>query len=431
MSFKQFVQDGVEQFVNHFDSDKDCLWLVEVDGQIKGSIAISHITTSQAQLRWYFVEPDLTGRGYGTKLLEKAIQFCIDKHYESITLWTNSKLSRARALYAKYGFQIVESGEQFLSNQMLVTERWLRICRRVVGAAGEKFRVVAQTIFAKGRMKLEIKKGTFSGVGGAQLFYKVHTPGGAPKAAVIAVHGHGDHSGGLHNLSESLAAHDYIVYALDLRGHGKSTGTRGFIRSWEEFRGDLHAFRKLVAAEHPELPLFIAAHSLGGVIALDYGLHHGEGVAGLIAIAPAISYEAKPSEKLLIALMGKLMPEYTIDKPSNLQQLTRDPDMLSRLQADSLRHNTVTPGFGRGLMRTVPRITNQANTMKLPLLLLYGLGDDITPPAKLRQFFDAVGSEDKLKLEYNGMRHRPFDEIGREQVFADILRWLDRQTGTL
>ncbi|CAG7652814.1 hypothetical protein PAESOLCIP111_06641 [Paenibacillus solanacearum] len=126
LSFKQFVQDGVEQFVKQYDSGKDGLWFVEVDGRIKGSIAISHVTASEAQLRWYFVEPDIAGRGYGRKLLEKAIWFCTDMRYERITLWTNSKLTRARGLYAEYGFRIVESQEQFLSNQMLVTERWVK-----------------------------------------------------------------------------------------------------------------------------------------------------------------------------------------------------------------------------------------------------------------------------------------------------------------
>jgi len=126
LSFKHFVQEGVEQFVKQYDSGKDGLWFVEVDGRIQGSIAISHVTASEAQLRWYFVEPDIAGRGYGRKLLEKAIRFCVDKRYERITLWTNSRLIRARALYAQYGFRIVESQEQFLSNQMLVTERWVK-----------------------------------------------------------------------------------------------------------------------------------------------------------------------------------------------------------------------------------------------------------------------------------------------------------------
>ncbi len=117
---------------------------------------------------------------------------------------------------------------------------------------------------------MKAREGTFYGVNGAELFYQVHMPGMAPKGVVIAVHGHGDHSGGMQNVIEGLTERDYIAYAFDLRGHGKSSGTRGFIRTWDEFRSDLHSFRTQVGSEHPQLPLYMVSHSLGGVISLEY-----------------------------------------------------------------------------------------------------------------------------------------------------------------
>jgi alpha-beta hydrolase superfamily lysophospholipase len=272
------------------------------------------------------------------------------------------------------------------------------------------------------------KEGKFKGVNGVELYYQVLYPkASAPKAAVILVHGHGDHSGGLQNLSKSLVERDFLVYAFDLRGHGKSSGKRGFILDWDEYRNDLHAFRKLVATEVPELPLFIVGHSIGGVIVLDYTLDYSEGLAGLIAISPAISYEVTPSERLLITLMGKLKPDYSIVKTGNSQVLTKDPEELDRLAADELRHDVVTPGLGRGLMRTVARLANEAKSIKLPFLLQFGLEDELTPPAKLHQFFDTVSSSNKHKFEYPHMRHRPFDDLEREQFFEDMIHWLDEQ----
>jgi acylglycerol lipase len=153
-----------------------------------------------------------------------------------------------------------------------------------------------------------------------------------------------------------------------------------------------------VLSHFPNLPLYIVAHSLGGVIALDYSLYYGRNIAGLITIAPAISYEVKFSDKLLIAIMGLLKPDFTIEKTSNVHLLTQDSEMLAKLNSDLLRHNTVTPGLGRGLMKVVPRLINEAHTIKLPFLLQYGLNDQITPPTMLRQFFDSVGSQDKQKI---------------------------------
>lgn len=274
------------------------------------------------------------------------------------------------------------------------------------------------------------KEATFGGVNGAELFYRVFTPGGTPKAAVIAVHGHGDHSGGLQNLLHQLAEHGYITYAFDLRGHGKSSGKRGFIRSWEEFRGDLHEFRKLVQAEHPDLPVFLVLHSLGGLIGLDYALYYGKGLAGLVAIAPAVSYEMTPIEKFLSTLVSKIKPDYAIEPKGDIDLLTQDPDIQARLQSDELRHNKATAGLGKCLLQTVQNLTGRAPSIKLPFLLQYGLDDRITPPAKLREFFASIGSRDKQKLEYANMRHRPFDDIGREQCLTDMVNWLDRQAAT-
>ncbi|WP_156291857.1 alpha/beta hydrolase [Oceanobacillus salinisoli] len=239
------------------------------------------------------------------------------------------------------------------------------------------------------------------------------------------VHGLGDHIGELHNMIHTLVENEYLVNVFDLRGHGKSSGTRGFIQNWEEYREDLHTFRKIIGTEYPNLPLFIVSHSLGGVIGLDYVLQRGNDVRGLIAISPAISYEASRMEKILIALMGKLKPDYKVKNEENLERLTRDPDIIEKLKADELRYHFATPGLGRGMMQTIKKLENQADTIQTPLLLQFGLDDEISPETKLRQFFDTVGSKDKQKIEYENMRHRPFDDIGKETFLEDMLKWLN------
>lgn len=269
------------------------------------------------------------------------------------------------------------------------------------------------------------KDGVFQGHNHTELFYRKYHPEIDPKAVVIVVHGHGDHSGGLQGIYEKLLGQGYAVYAYDLRGHGKSSGKQGFIRSWQEYREDLNQFRKLVDSENPSLPLYMIGHSLGGVIAIDYSVHYGDGLAGLIAIAPAISYEATRSEKLLIKIMGRLKPDYTIEKDSDLNQLTKDKAVQLALKSDRLRHNKVTPGLGRGLLQVIPAIMRKAPSINLPFLLQYGLEDDITPSPLLRRFFDLLGSDKKQKYEYPHGRHRPFDDHEKDQFLDDLIGWLD------
>ena len=282
-------------------------------------------------------------------------------------------------------------------------------------------------VFATGGLPLMTTEGTFNGVDETELFFRVIEPLSAPKAAIILVHGHGDHSGGLQNLSASLVENNYIVYAFDLRGHGNSAGKRGFIRSWNEYREDLHEFHKLVSLDQPDLPLFIVGHSLGGLMTLDYTVEHSAGISGIIAISPAISYEVKPFEQLGITLMGKFKPDYSINKSRRIRLLKKKSVIRTKYYSDRLRHNIVTPGLGNGLIQAISRIVNQAQTISLPLLLQYGLQDKITPPTKLNQFFHRVASKDKQLYEYPLAKHRPFDEAGREKFLGDLVGWLDQQ----
>jgi alpha-beta hydrolase superfamily lysophospholipase len=271
------------------------------------------------------------------------------------------------------------------------------------------------------------REGTFTGVDGAELFYRTIEPLNAPKAAVIIVHGHGDYSGGLNNISFALVQEGYIVYTFDLRGHGKSSGKRGFIKSWDEYRGDLHEFRKFVLKKQPKLPLYMIGHSMGGVIALDYAIDFGSGISGIIAIAPAISYEVTRFERLGITVMGKIKPDLSINKSRKFQFMTKNSALTAKFYSDSLRHNTITPGLGRGLIQGVSRVVDQAHLIKLPFLLQYGLRDKITPPTKLGYFFNQVSSKDKQLVEYPAAKHRPFDGAEKEQFLNDMITWLNQQ----
>ncbi|MFC4559292.1 alpha/beta hydrolase [Virgibacillus kekensis] len=270
------------------------------------------------------------------------------------------------------------------------------------------------------------RDGHFSGIGNEKLYYRVFAPKTKQKGAVIVVHGIGDHNGGLFTLCKKLTAKGYKVYAYDLRGHGNSTGIRGHINDWAEFREDLHLFIQLVSKKIGALPLYLAGHSLGGVIMLDYLVGRGEGLAGAIAIAPVISYEPSWYEKMMIRVMGKLKPDYLIEQEQGDVQLTKSPDKLDMLRNDSLRHNWVSPGLGRELMRTIVVIKERADLIEIPFLLQYGQDDEITPAVELRDFFERVGSNDKEKKEYPNLQHRPFDGIDTKQFFDDLNSWLKR-----
>ncbi|WP_199425812.1 GNAT family N-acetyltransferase [Thermaerobacillus caldiproteolyticus] len=124
LSFKEFIKKGLNNFIERSDTTKEEIWILEINGVPKGSIGITMVDENVAQLRWFLVEPDLRGSGFGSKLIQKAIDFCREKAYKTILLWTNNDFKAARNLYKKFGFRLTETRIQTLSNQILTEERW-------------------------------------------------------------------------------------------------------------------------------------------------------------------------------------------------------------------------------------------------------------------------------------------------------------------
>ena len=90
--------------------------------------------------------------------------------------------------------------------------------------------------------------GTFTGAGGLALFYQGWRPDGEPRAVVAIVHGIGEHCGRYPNIVSGLVARGHAVYGFDHCGHGRSPGRRGHVDSWGQYREDVDAFVRAVAA---------------------------------------------------------------------------------------------------------------------------------------------------------------------------------------
>lgn len=123
LSFRDFIAESVNGFIKRSDS-KENIWILEIEGEPKGSISIKKVNDKVAQLGLFLVEPDLRGSGYGKQLLQTAIAFCKEKGYQAVILWTNSELKTARRIYEKNGFQLKETRMRNLSNKELIEEKW-------------------------------------------------------------------------------------------------------------------------------------------------------------------------------------------------------------------------------------------------------------------------------------------------------------------
>lgn len=274
---------------------------------------------------------------------------------------------------------------------------------------------------------MEHREGTFSGYGGLSLYYQCWRPEGVPRAVLVIVHGFGEHSGRYMNVVNHLVPRGIAVYALDHRGHGRSPGPRGHIQSWEEFREDVRAFVRKVSEMEPGLPLFLMGHSMGGLIVLEYALHHPEGLRGVIASGPALAQVGiSPALMTLARLLSRLWPRFGLNTGLDATSISRDPEVVAAYQADPLVHSIGTARLGTEMSQAMRWTHEHAREWRLPLLILHGGADRLVPPEGSRRFFENVPIADKERIEYEGGYHEPHNDIHRDQVLADLERWLER-----
>lgn len=122
--FEGYVAESLARFALSSDTRRDRLWIAEMDGQIVGSIGVVGESDSEAQLRWFLVHPAQRGRGLGRCLLNKAIRFCRDREFKSVSLWTVSDLKVAAHLYQSVGFRKTEEKTHRIWGKTLTEERY-------------------------------------------------------------------------------------------------------------------------------------------------------------------------------------------------------------------------------------------------------------------------------------------------------------------
>ena len=108
--FKDQVERELAEFLAEFNADRDGFWWAEADGRFAGAVAVdgSRYGAEGARLRWFIVDETVQGRGVGGRLLGRAMEFCRERAFDSVHLWTFAGLDAARKLYERNGFVLTE-----------------------------------------------------------------------------------------------------------------------------------------------------------------------------------------------------------------------------------------------------------------------------------------------------------------------------------
>ena len=267
---------------------------------------------------------------------------------------------------------------------------------------------------------------TFDGTGGLRIFLRSWRPAGKPRAVVVICHGVNSHGGQYAWAAEQFVKGGFAAYALDLRGRGESEGERFYVENVAEYVSDVAGTVKIAKSRDPGVPVFLLGHSAGGVVSSVYTLENQAELAGFICESFAFQVPAPGFALAAIKGLSHVAPRLPVLKLKN-EDFSRDPKAVEALNNDPLTAHEVQPAITvAALVRADERLREEFPRITLPVLIMHGTDDKATVCHGSEFFYRTVGSKDKTLKLYEGHYHDLLNDIGKEQVLADIKAWIDK-----
>lgn len=268
---------------------------------------------------------------------------------------------------------------------------------------------------------------------GLRLHMHGWLPNYEPDKVVIIVHGMGGHGGYYAtSLAPYLAPAGAAVYAPDLRGHGRSEGTRGDIPSFGHFQQDIETAIRWARLKYPELPLFLIAESMGTSIAINFAVQALPEVRpdGIILVACVVAPTITPSVREVSRTLWYLATDrrrVALPITGREELGVRDQEFIKVLKTDVLFNRRVSVRFLSSMTTYMQQAARQHKNIKLPVLLLQGGRDITVRHGATRAFFARISAPDKEMHYFPEAFHAILNDPDSPQVRERILTWLERQ----
>ena len=284
-------------------------------------------------------------------------------------------------------------------------------------------------------------------------------PDGKPRAVVQIAHGIAEHIDRYRPFMEFLADNGFVAAGNDHLGHGKSIRVpeeQGFFAEkdgWWRVVDDMDKLHDIMSNEYPELPYVLFGHSMGSFLTLTYLIKHPDKYDGVILSgtghqSPALVLGGNAAASVMAKLNGAMGNGTKLDSlafgtylnkienpRTKFDWLSRDTEQVDKYIADPLCGFVGKIGLYRDMMQGIKFITDKKNIAQMnkekPVYFMSGDGDPVGDYGKgveraYKAFCDA-GLHDVFMRLYPGGRHEMLNETNKEQVYQDILNWLNEK----
>jgi acylglycerol lipase len=246
-------------------------------------------------------------------------------------------------------------------------------------------------------------------------------------AALLLVHGLGEHAGRYDHVARQMAAAGIDVHAYDHRGFGASSGPRADVRRWSQFHDDLEARMDEARAASDGMPLTLYGHSMGGLIVLGYALAEtARALPDLMVLtSPGLDSTIAGWKRAVAPILGRIAPRIRIPNGFNAGDLSRDPDVDARLAADPLSLTSSTARLGAAGFAEQARVralVAGGAPLPVPTYVVHGSEDPIVPVDASEPL--AAGRPNVTRRVYPGLRHETHNEPEGASIVDDTIAWI-------
>lgn len=254
----------------------------------------------------------------------------------------------------------------------------------------------------------------------------------APRAVILAIHGGMAHGGDYVTPARWLRQHGIATVAYDLCGH--QDARRVDIPGFRVFLDDSALFLQWVKQQYPGLPIYVMGHSMGALIATHLGLGHfrdEDAIKGFILSSPYYVNAIKVAPVLLAlsGVLGALAPRMKVPLASLTHQLTHDSTITARHyddERDGIRATEITVRFGNALTAAQQGLAARMAGWTQPLFAVVAGDDHLADADAAEAMLQSVPAHLLTYQRHPRNFHENFNELNREQIYADILAWIDR-----
>ncbi|MCI8594828.1 MAG: alpha/beta hydrolase [Oscillospiraceae bacterium] len=290
-----------------------------------------------------------------------------------------------------------------------------------------------------------------------QIYATVWLPEGEPKAVVQIVHGVAEYVGRYADFAAFLNERGYVVCGEDHLGHGRTGaqdgkfGYFGKYDGWTLVTADIRTLRQRMGEEFSGLPYFLLGHSMGSFLTRTYLCRYPGEVSGAILSGTG-------QESAFLVSLGKAVASLVghvrgMDKVSKLVNnlslgaynrkfapnrtsadwISRDEAVVDAYLKDPYCTFMPTAGMYRDMLGGLQYIASRQALSRLDVDTSIGLFSGDADPVggmgkgveKVYEMYRKAGVRDlKLKL-YPGGRHEIINETNKQEVYADMLAWLE------